>query len=48
VGCNIAIMKRFLPLLFFVYVLNSQTMAVLEFEGKGISQTDASALSDRL
>ena len=41
-------MKRFLPLLFFVHVLNSQTMAVLEFEGKGISQTDASALSDRL
>ena len=41
-------MKRFLPLLIFVYVLNGQTMAVLEFEGKGISQTDASALSDRL
>jgi len=41
-------MKRFLPLLFFVHVLNGQTMAVLEFEGKGISQTDASALSDRL
>ena len=41
-------MKRFLPLLIFVYVLNGQTMAVLEFKGKGISQTDASALSDRL
>ena len=37
-----------LPLLFCLSVLNSQTMAVLEFEGKGISQVEASALTDRL
>ena len=36
------------PLLFCLSVLNSQTMAVLEFEGKGISQVEASALTDRL
>ena len=37
-----------LPLLFWVSELNSQTIAILEFEGKGISQTEASALTDRL
>ena len=37
-----------LPLLFWVSELKSQTIAILEFEGKGISQTEASALTDRL
>ena len=30
-----------LPLLFCLSVLNSQAMAVLEFDGKGISQVEA-------
>ncbi len=34
---------------FFISVLNSQTpTAVTEFEGKGISQSEASSLTDRL
>ena len=35
-------------LLLFSFVSAQQTIAVIEFEGKGISQVEASALSDEL
>ena len=43
-------MKRFLPLLILIpfFLFAQAPIAVIDFEGKGISQTEASALTDRL
>ena len=42
-------MKRFLQLLLLSAFVDAQTpIAVIDFEGKGVSQTEASALTDRL
>ena len=42
-------MRRYLPLLLFIGLAFAQdiTIAVLEFEGKGVSQSEASILTDR-
>jgi len=42
-------MRRYLSLLLFIGVACGQdiTIAVLEFEGKGVSQTETSTLTDR-
>ena len=43
-------MKKFLTIILFLFSFLSaqETIAVIEFEGKGISQIEASALSDEL
>ena len=43
-------MVRYISLLLFIGLVFTQdiTIAVLEFEGKGVSQSEASILTDRL
>lgn len=49
-GCNIAYMKRICPMLIlFIRLGISQniTIAVVDFDGKGVTKIEASALTDR-
>jgi len=41
-------MKRFLPLLILSAFSGAQTVAVIDFEGNRVSQSESRALTDRL